>query len=88
MKLTSFVLAVVLSSSLQAALPDSKEPGSEAAQYCHRTDGRYSPGAIIKQGEALYRCVAAYDAELKPIFVWVRITDATQQGREISIYWQ
>ena len=88
MKSLSLLLASTLSTLLLAAEPDNPDTGSGAEPFCYHAEDSYSPGAIIKQGDSLYRCIAAYDADLQRIFVWVHIPDATQDGREISIYWR
>lgn len=88
MKALSLLLATFLPLLVLAAEPELPDAGREAAPVCHHSGDRYSPGAIIRHSDSLYRCVAAYDAELQRIFVWVRITDATQTGSEISILWQ
>jgi hypothetical protein len=86
MKLLSLLFITAFSAQLSAAEPNA--PDTEVAQLCHGPGGSYSPGAIISQDDVFYRCVAAYDTALQRIYVWVRIADATQAGREISIYWQ
>jgi hypothetical protein len=88
MKIKALLLLSTFSSMLLGAEPEVAPARLSAADYCHFTDGRYSPGAIIKQGDSIYRCVAAFDEELERYFTWVRIVDAAQSGDEISIFWQ
>lgn len=88
MKIKTLLLLSTLSTLLLAAEPDVAADSQRDTSFCHFTDGRYSPGAIIKQGDSMYRCVAAFDEELDRFFTWVRIVDAGQSGSEITIYWQ
>jgi hypothetical protein len=88
MKIKTLLLLPTLSTLLLAADPNVAADSQDDAGYCQFTDGRYSPGAIIKQGDSIYRCVAAFDEELNRFFAWVRIVDAAQSGSEITIYWQ
>jgi hypothetical protein len=40
--------------------------------------GDYSPGALIRQGEQLYRCVYVYGKELAPAGVaWLKVMEIT-----------
>jgi hypothetical protein len=88
MKIKALFMLSTLSTLLLAADPNAAADSQDDTSYCHFTDERYSPGAIIKQGDSLYRCIAAFDEELERIYTWVRIVDAAQSGSEITIYWQ
>lgn len=88
MKIKALLLLSTLSTLMLAAEPNGAADSQNNTSYCHFTDGRYSPGAIIKQGDSMYRCVAAFDEELERFFTWVRIVDARQSGSEIAIFWQ
>jgi hypothetical protein len=88
MKIKVLLMLSTLSNVLLAADPNEAADSRVNAGFCHFTDGRYSPGAIIKQGDSMYRCVAAFDEDLERYFTWVRIVDAAHSGSEITIYWQ
>lgn len=88
MKAAAVLLLLGLCQFLQAAEQPPSAPGDVSPDLCLFDGKRYSPGAIIKEGDVMYRCIAAFDDELQRFFTWVKVPTTGQAGNEITVYLQ